>query len=199
MLNFPQNPRPKKMTVTIKYSTLINTSISGARQGCMTGASRAVFSIDYNDSRDDELRPLFSFLNRLQGGLLAFDVVLPFVSHGTGFDGAGAVTATVDTGYVVNTKHWPANTLIRKEGDIIQFSGSPRIYILAMDMLSDSNGFADAIVCSPLTHAVFANEVVAIKNIKIRARIPDNKVAIAMAAGQLRSMKKITIEEEVHA
>jgi hypothetical protein len=199
VLNFPLNPRPKNMTVAIVYSSLINTASSGVRQGCMTGPSRAMFTLDYNDSRDDELRPLFAFLNRLQGGLLTFDVVLPYISHGSGFNGVGAVTATVGTGYVVNTKSWPANTLIRKESDVVQFSGSPRIYVLAADMLSDSNGFADAVICSPLVVPAVANEVVSIKDIKIRARIPKDKVSMGMAAGELRSMKSITIEEEIYA
>ncbi len=199
MLNFPVNPRPKTMNVAVKYSTLVNTASSGVRQGCMTGPSRALFTIDFNDSREDELRPLFAFLNRLQGGLLTFDVVLPYFSHGTGFDGAGAVTATVNTGYVVNTKNWPANSLIRKESDVIQFSGSPRIYVLAADMVSDANGFANADLCSPLVAPAVANEVVNIKNIKVRARIPESKVAIGMAAGELRTMKTITIEEEIYA
>ncbi len=187
------------MTVAIAYSSLINTGSSGVRQGCMTGPSRAMFTIDYNDSRDDELRPLFSFLNRLQGGLLTFDVVLPYFSYGSGFDGAGAVTSTVNTGYSINTKNWPANTLIRKNGDVVQFAGSPRVYILADDMVSDANGFADAVLCSPLVQPVLANEVVNIKDIKVRARIPEKKVAVAMAAGELRTMKTITIEEEIHA
>lgn len=200
MLNFPIKPRIKKMSVAVQYSSLINTASSGTRQGCMTGPSRALFTLDYNSAKadtEDDFRPLFTFLNRLQGGLLTFDVVLPFFSHGSGIDGAGAVTATTNTGYVVNTKNWPVNTLIRKEGDVIQFAGSPRVYILAEDMVSDAAGFADAVFCSPLTQPAVANDVVNIKDIKVRARIPAKKVAQGMAAGQLRTMKTITIEEEI--
>lgn len=199
MLNFPTDPRPQKMTVKIEHSSLLNTSRSGYRQGCITGPSRAVFTLDYNNSRQDELRPLFSFLNRLQGGFLTFDVVLPYVSHGIGAFAIGAVNATTNTGYVVSTKNWPASTLIRKQGDVIQFSSSPRIYVLADDMVSDASGFADAVFCSPLIQSVVANEVVNIKDIKIRARVPSSSVAVGMAAGNLRSMKSITIEEEIHA
>ena len=199
MLNFPSNPRPKKMTVSVEYSTLINTSTSGHRQGCMTGPSRAVFAIDYNNSRDDELRPLFSFLNRLQGGLLTFDVVLPYFSHGTGIDSVGSVSSTVNTGYEVNTKNWPVSTLIRKAGDVIQFASSSRVYVLADDLVSDVAGLATAVLCSPLIAPVIANSIVTIKDIKIRARIPAKTVALALAAGNLRTMKTITIEEEIHA
>lgn len=199
MLNFPSNPRPKKMTVSVEYSTLINASNSGYRQGCMTGPSRAVFTLDYNSSRDDELRPLFGFLNRLQGGLLTFDVVLPYFSHGSGFDGSGDVSTTVNTGYEVNTKNWPVSTLIRKEGDVIQFASSSRVYVLADDLVSDIAGLATAVLCSPLVKPVIANSIVNIKNIKVRARIPAQKVALDLSAGNLRSMKTITIEEEIHA
>lgn len=189
------------MAVKIEYSTLLNTSRSGARQGCATGPSRALFTLDYNNSRQDELRPLFTFLNRLQGGLKTFDVVLPYISHGQGLAGTGSglVQTTTNTGYAVPTKGWPASTLIRRAGDVIQFSGSPRIYLLADDLTSDASGNAVAALCSPLVQPVVANETVNIKDIKIRARVPSSLVALNMAAGNLRAMKSITIEEEIHA
>lgn len=200
MPNFPQNPRPKSMVVELKHDTRVNTTRGGRRQGIRKGPARVAVTLTYNNSREDELRGLWAFLNAQQGSLVVFPVVLPYLSQGSGVQFAsGKIASSVESGYLVGTNNWPINSVIRKATDLIQFVGSNSVYMLAEDLVSSGTGYAQAKLCTPLLKPVFSGGEVNIENIEIQMRWVDDKMPMSFAAGNYRALKTIKLEEEIDA
>jgi hypothetical protein len=198
--NYPQNPRPKSMVAKLKFNTLLNTARSGRRQGVRKGPARLVVTLTYNNSRENELRNLWAFLNSQQGSLGVFLIVLPYLSQGDGVQfTSGKTFISVASGYLVGTNNWPANTVIRKATDLIQFAGSNSVYMLAEDLVSNSTGYAQAKLCTPLLKPVLSGVNVNIENIEIQMRWVDSEMPMSFAAGNYRSLKTIKLEEEFDA
>ena len=200
MSNYPQNPRPKSMVAELKFNTLINTTRSGRRQGLRKGPARLAVTLTYNNSREDELRGLWAFLNSQQGSLGVFFIVLPYLSQGSGVQFAnGKIASSVESGYSVGTNNWPINSVIRKATDLIQFAGSNSVYMLAEDLVSNGTGYAQAKLCTPLLKPVVSGGDVNIENIEIQMRWVDDKMPMSFAAGNYRALKTIKLEEEIDA
>ena len=157
-------------------------------------------TLDYNNSRENELCGLWAFLNSQQGSLGVFSVVLPYLSYGKGVDSIlGLVAASVESGYLVVTRNWPVNSVVRKASDLIQFSGSNSVYMLAEDLVSDGVGYANAKLCTPLLSPVLSGSNVNIENIEIQMRWVDDEMPMSFAAGNYRALKTVKLEEEIDA
>jgi len=188
------------MAAKLKFDTKVNTTRNGRRQGIRKGPARLAVTLNYNNSREDELSGLWAFLNAQQGSFGVFLVVLPYLSQGRGVQLAnGKVASSVESGYLVETNNWPANSVVRKATDLIQFAGSNSVYMLAQDLVSNGSGYAQANLCTPLLKPVVSGGNINIENIEIQMRWVDDEMPMDFAAGNYRALKTIKLEEEIDA
>jgi len=66
--------------------------------------------------------------------------------------GAGGGTPLVNgasqTGRILNTDGWPNSTTVLRAGDLVQFAGSNKVYMVTVNAISDGSGVA-ALVINP--------------------------------------------------
>lgn len=197
-------PKPRSVTPSYEHPSITNTTKSGRVQVSPDGPARLSFKLEYNRgvfvAGDDEMRPLWAFLNWCQGQVKTFDITLPFYSYGHGSVTApGAAQDTIPAGNELYTEGWPPNTVVRKAGNFVQFGGGSRAYMLAADLVSDDAGEAVLTLCTPLLAPVLAAEAVVISGIKFRMRLDSNTASITQNPGRIQQLKSVGMVEDINA
>lgn len=204
-LTFPANPRIKSATATYKHPAVVNKTLSGRVQASDDGPSVLTFKIEYNRGTKaadgtDEMQPLWAFLQRCRGQIGQFDLVLPRLSYGHGpAVSNGTASVATEGGYQVATVGWPANTVVRKAGDFIQFGAGTRAYPLAQDLVSNASGAATAHLALPLLKSVAAATPVVVNGIAFRCMLDSNTAQLALSAGNVQVIKSVGVEEIIDA
>lgn len=204
-LTWPALPRIKAATMAYKHPAVVNKTVSGRVQASDDGPSVLTFKIDVNRGTptaddDSELRPLWAFLLRCRGQIGRFDIVIPKFSYGHGpAVSNGTASVATESGYQVPTVGWPANTVVRKAGDFIQFGLGTRAYPLAQDLVSNASGAATAHLALPLIKSVAAASPAVVNGVTFRCMLDSNTANIAASAGGVQVIKSIGVEEVINA
>jgi len=201
MLIYPYSPVPKSADISIQYPADMHSTAAGFSMGQTSGPSVLSITLDYNDGisavGQNELQPLWSFLVRCQGRLNEFSISLP-VLDGEGPLCPGVTTAAASAGAVyVALSGLPAGRRVRRAGDLIQFSSRPRAYMLAQDLVSDSNGNALAQLLTPLLSDLAAGAVVGLDALVLQCRLSDDTVRHMRKPGGIRSLKAVSMVEVI--
>lgn len=203
-MEYPSNPVYRVADIAYEHPSITNTTKSGRVQVSPDGPARLSFKLEYNRGvfvdGDDEMGPLWAFLNWCQGQVKTFDITLPFYSYGHGSVTApGAAQDTIPAGNELYTEGWPPNTVVRKAGNFVQFGGGSRAYMLAADLVSDGAGEAVLTLCTPLLAPVLAAEAVVISGIKFRMRLDSNTASITQNPGRIQQLKSVGMVEDINA
>lgn len=197
MLQFPTLPTFSKVEVSLVHSNKITETASGRDQVYIDKPSKLLIETAFNKAASpDELRNAYSFVNKMRGSLTPFLLEVPHISEGTGIEVASPLAAqTTHSGFTIPLKGLPANSLIRKEGDLIQHSASGNVYMLDTDLISDASGFATAEICTPLLSSVTANDVIKINSILIKVRLSKDSYKYSFESRDIRSLASLTFKQ----
>lgn len=203
MLQFPTTPVYRTGEFSIEHPAIVNKTTSGRTQASPDGPARMKVQITYNSGvhylSDDELRPVWAFINRCQGQLRPFEIYLHHLSDGHGPSVTGAAAATSAGAYSVQTTGWPTETTIRKAGDFIQFGAGGRAYLLAADLISNGSGAAVAQLATPLISSVAAATAAIVQGILFRMRLDSATAQITQEPGRIQKLRTIGMEEDINA
>lgn len=197
MLQFPTTPIFSKVEATLVHKNKYTETASGRDQGYSDGPSKLKIETAFNKGANpEELRNIYAFVNRMRGSFTPFLLEVPHVSDGTGVASASpSISLTKLTGFLIKLKGLPANKLIRKAGDLIQHEPTNHVYMLATDLLSDVNGFADAAICTPLLAPVTANDAIKINAILIKVKLTKNEHKYSYESLDIRSIAPLTFQQ----
>jgi hypothetical protein len=194
MHQFPTSPIFSKVELSLVHNNKSTETASGRDQCYSDGPVKLKIETAFNKGANpDELRALHVFVNRMRGSYTPFLIEVPYISDGEGVSSAfPLVLQTAATGFLIKLKGLPASKLIRKFGDLIQHDASGHIYMLAEDLVSDANGFADAAICTPLLAPLTANDAIKINSILIKVKLTKNEHKYSYESQDIRSIVPLT-------
>jgi hypothetical protein len=194
MLQFPTSPIFSKVEAVLVHNNKSTETASGRDQGYSNGPSKLKIETAFNKgSNPDELRSVVAFINRMRGSFTPFLLEVPHISEGTGVLLASPlISQTTPAGFLIKLKGLPPNTIIRREGDLIQHGLSNHVYMLSSDVISDAGGLADANICTPLLASLTANDTVNIDSILIKVKLTKNEHKYSYESLNVRSIAPLT-------
>ena len=193
-MQFPIAPIFAKVEVSLVHKNKTTETAGGRDQAYPDKPSKLKIETSFNKGANpDELRAVNAFINRVRGSLTSFTLSVPHISDGTGVETASpTVLSNAASGYQIRLKNLPHGVLIRRAGDLLQHSSTGHVYMLASDLIADSNGFADAEICTPLLAPISANDDVKIDSILIKVKLTKNEFKYGYDSLEIRSMAPLT-------
>lgn len=161
---YPALPKAIEVTVTSTSPSLASASNNLTVQTRSRNVQRWSFNLSYPIGFTwNDFAPIFSFLIKQKGRAEFFDYVLddsvmPCNGEWDGTEQCDGVTAVGAT--TVPIKGAPANADM-KAGDLVQFNGHTKVYMLTDDATADGSGDVSIIIQPPLHESVANNEAVA--------------------------------------
>lgn len=143
---FPTTVKPAKITVEIEQPTLTSTTHALTTQRRTTGAHRIKLEYKYSPMTADEMQPFIAFFNAMQGSAKAFKLNVPKELINDSTHIADSDTHNVTTSYAVGVREVIVDgfdnslTTAIKGGNFIQFDNHDKIYVVAADGGSHSDG-----------------------------------------------------------
>ena len=143
---FPTTVKPTKISVSIEQPTLTSTTNALTTQRRSLGAHRIQLEYTYPPMDADEMQPFIGFFNAMQGQAKAFKLNVPkeLINDSTHITDSTVkdVTASYGVGsreVIVNNFDNNLTTAI-KAGNFIQFDNHDKIYVIAADGGSHTDG-----------------------------------------------------------
>jgi len=189
-----QGPNSAKLT-TIQ-PTRVSVSHSMKRQARTSNAQRWGLQFSWNAASRAVFMQFYAFLLSQRGQADTFTTTMPghTAPQGT-WAGAPVVAGASQTGRTVNLSGFTASqTGIAKAGDLVQFAGSTKVYMVTADANSSGTGTATisiepALVASPANLAA-----VATSNIAFTVALASDTVDTALGAGDTYSWSIAMVE-----
>ena len=143
---FPTTTKPAKISVTIEQPTLTSTTNALTTQRRSLGQHRIKLEYEFSPMSADELQPFIAFFTAMQGQAKAFKLNVPKELINDATHITDSVVKDVTTSYAVGAKEVIvdnfANNLTTaiKGGNFIQFDNHDKIYVVAADGGSHTDG-----------------------------------------------------------
>jgi len=143
---FPTTVKPTKISVSIEQPTLVSTTNALTSQRRSLGAHRIQLEYTYPPMDADEMQPFIAFFNAMQGQAKAFKLNVPKELINDSTHIADSTVKDVTTSYGVGSREVIVDnfgnnlTTAIKAGNFIQFDNHDKIYVVAADGGSHTDG-----------------------------------------------------------
>ena len=161
---FPTTPRPISIEITSFFPTQSSVAHNLTRQVRTRNVQRFAFRLVYPRGLPvDEVRELWGFLVAQGGRAGTFAYALPtHANRGPGGGTPAVVGAVGALSSTVTSDGWTASTTVLRRGDLVQFSGHAKVYVLTANATSDGSGAATLSIIPPLMAALADNAVISL-------------------------------------
>ena len=158
---FPTTPNFASINFVDNRPVLINQTLSGKKSARQIGAQYFSFTVNMPPMEQTKANEIFAFLAKQKGGYENFDITAPLDNKGTSHNETdilvnGAQTAGDSSITMDGFSH---STDVLKAGDIIQFAGHSKVY-LVQDNVTASGGAATVNILPNLVADLADNEAV---------------------------------------
>lgn len=162
---------PSFSTATLKHNqpTIFSTSESGKSQSRIVAGHLWEIMAEYAPMTRAEFAPIYAFAISQRGRLGSFTMSLPQFNTPQGIaTGTPLVFGAHSAGdSSILTYGWTGSqTGIMKAGDLIQFAGHSKVYMVTADANSDVGGNSIILIEPPLIEDVANTESVTVSNIQ---------------------------------
>tara|TARA_R110002020_G_scaffold55192_2_gene153309 strand:- start:134 stop:799 length:666 start_codon:yes stop_codon:yes gene_type:complete len=143
---FPTTVKPTKISVSIEQPTLTSTTNALTTQRRTLGVHRIQLEYTYPPMDADEMQPFIGFFNAMQGQAKAFKLNVPKELINDSTHIADSTVKDVTTSYGVGSREVIVDnfgnnlTTAIKAGNFIQFDNHDKIYVVAADGGSHTDG-----------------------------------------------------------
>lgn len=139
---YPTDPAPRDVSLRSVQPTLVSTAHSLQQQVRSRGAQRWAIRLDYPALTRPQWAPLFAFAMAQRGQYETFTLALPVLTTPQGtWAGSPAVKGAGQTGRSVAVDGFTAGATV-KAGDLCQFAGDAKVYMVTADATADGAGEA---------------------------------------------------------
>ena len=158
---FPTTPNFASINFVDNRPVLINQTLSGKKSARQIGAQYFSFTVNMPPVEQTTAQEIFAFLSKQKGGYENFDITAPLDNKGTSHNETdilvnGAQTAGDSSITMDGFSH---DNHVLKAGDIIQFAGHSKVYMV-QDTVTASSGAATVNILPNLVADLADNEAV---------------------------------------
>ena len=158
---FPTTPNFASINFVDNRPVLINQTLSGKKSARQIGAQYFSFTVNMPPVEQTKADEIFAFLAKQKGGYENFDITAPLDNKGTSHNETDILVNGVQTAGAssVNVDGFSHSNNVLKAGDIIQFAGHSKVY-LVQDNVTASGGAATVNILPNLVADLADNEAV---------------------------------------
>lgn len=170
---YPTTPEFRSLNFSSEQKTLTSTTDSGKMFSTQVDGQRFKFSATYPPMSRSDFAPVYAFIMKQRSQKETFQISLPDIKNAK-----GNVSGTV----LVNNSHTAGNTTITvdamtgtlKAGDLVQFAGHNKVYMIVADATADGSNEATLTIEPPLRSAISDNAVVTYDGIEFTVRLTND-------------------------
>lgn len=193
---FPSSPKPASVTVSSRSPTLVSTAHSLKRQVRSRGGQRWLLEMAFPPMRRSEAAPLLAFLTAQRGQFESFLLAMPGYSQPQGsWAGAPLVKGAAQSGRAVTLDGFAVGATV-KAGDLVQFAGDAKVYMVSADGAADGAGELTLAIEPALLVAPADNAAVTSSNVVMTCALVGDTAEWAISPGLIHSMS-VTVTEAV--
>ena len=170
---YPTTPEFRSLNFASEQKTLTSTTDSGKMFSTQIDGQRFKFSATYPPMSRSDFAPVYAFIMKQRSQKETFQISLPDIKNAK-----GNVSGTV----LVKNSHTAGDTTITvdamtgtlKAGDLVQFAGHNKVYMVVADATADGSNEATLTIEPPLRSAVSDNAVVTYDGIEFTVRLTND-------------------------
>ena len=170
---YPTTPEFRSLNFASEQKTLTSTTDSGKMFSTQIDGQRFKFSATYPPMSRSDFQPVYAFIMKQRSQKETFQISLPDIKNAK-----GNVSGTV----LVKNSHTAGDTTITvdamtgtlKAGDLVQFAGHNKVYMVVADATADGSNEATLTIEPPLRSAVSDNAVVTYDGIEFTVRLTND-------------------------
>lgn len=170
---YPTTPEFRSLNFSSEQKTLTSTTDSGKMFSTQVDGQRFKFSATYPPMSRSDFAPVYAFIMKQRSQKETFQISLPDIKNAK-----GNVSGTV----LVNNSHTAGDTTITvdamtgtlKAGDLVQFAGHNKVYMIVADATADGSNEATLTIEPPLRSAISDNAVVTYDGIEFTVRLTND-------------------------
>jgi hypothetical protein len=170
---YPTTPEFRSLNFSSEQKTLTSTTDSGKMFSTQIDGQRFKFSATYPPMSRSDFQPVYAFIMKQRSQKETFQISLPDIKNAK-----GNVSGTV----LVKNSHTAGDTTITvdamtgtlKAGDLVQFAGHNKVYMVVADATADGSNEATLTIEPPLRSAVSDNAVVTYDGIEFTVRLTND-------------------------
>ena len=158
---FPTTPNFASINFVDNRPVLVNQTLSGKKSARQIGAQYFSFTVNMPPVEQTKADEIFAFLAKQKGGYENFDITAPLDNKGTSHNETDILVNGVQTAgdSSITMDGFSHSTDVLKAGDIIQFAGHSKVY-LVQDNVTASGGAATVNILPNLVADLADNEAV---------------------------------------
>ena len=170
---YPTTPEFRSINFASEQKTLTSTTDSGKMFSTQVDGQRFKFSATYPPMSRSDFAPVIAFIMKQRSQKETFQISLPDIKNAK-----GNVSGTV----LVKNAHTAGDTTITvdamtgtlKAGDLVQFAGHNKVYMVVSDATADGSNEATLTIEPPLRSDVSDNAVVTYDGIEFTVRLTND-------------------------
>ena len=170
---YPTTPEFRSLNFSSEQKTLTSTTDSGKMFSTQIDGQRFKFSATYPPMSRSDFAPVYAFIIKQRSQKETFQISLPDIKNAK-----GNVSGTV----LVKNSHTAGDTTITvdamtgtlKAGDLVQFAGHNKVYMIVADATADGSNEATLTIEPPLRSAISDNAVVTYDGIEFTVRLTND-------------------------
>jgi hypothetical protein len=160
---FPTTPNFQSIEFKDNRPILLNQTLSGKKSARQIGAQYFSFTVNMPPMEQTKADEIFAFLGKQKGGYENFDITAPLDNKGTSHNETDILTfsenSVGDSEIILDG--FSHSTDVLKAGDIIQFAGHSKVYMVQDDVTA-TGGAGTVFITPNLVAATAENEAVTV-------------------------------------
>jgi len=170
---YPTTPEFRSLNFSSEQKTLTSTTDSGKMFSTQVDGQRFKFSATYPPMSRSDFAPVIAFIMKQRSQKETFQISLPDIKNAKGnVSGVVLVKNSHTAGDTTITVDAMTGTL--KAGDLVQFAGHNKVYMVVADATADGSNEATLTIEPPLRSAVSDNAVVTYDGIEFTVRLTND-------------------------
>ena len=188
---FPTSPNFRSLNFKDNRPTLLNQTLSGRKQVRQIGSQYFSFTVQMPPLQQEKAQEVFAFLQKQKGSFEDFTIVAPLDNLGAGkaqtsVQVVGSHTAG-DASIALNGFS-NSQTGALKAGDLIKFANHSKVYMVQVDIDSDSGGALTVLISPNLVASLADNEAVTVNKPSFTVYLENNEIMYSTDASGFYSI-----------